>query len=154
MPNRIVLHRVLIGINMTDVSRRAFYAGIELANKWGAEVYVMHVSEPIRSYDWGKKAYVETAERVDRIEQGVAQRIDMLWAEGGLDAVDRRRIHTIIQGGAPEVELVKAANDKAVDLIVLGRGNGHVAERVVRNAPCSVLCYSPISLTPIPSTHE
>lgn len=137
------IRRILIGINMTPASRYAFYQGIELATQHGAEAYVLHVSEPIRSFDFAKKRYVETKETIERIEEGVRQRVDALWEEGGVDAVDRRKIHIVVRGGKAAEELVASAIAKQADLIVIGIGGENVAGRVVRTAPCSVYCVMP-----------
>ena len=104
---------------------------------------MLHVSEPIRSFDFSKKRYIETKETIERVEEGVRHRVDALWDEGGLEAVDRRKVTLLVRGGTPEQELVATAVAKQVDLIVVGVGRGNVAERVVRDAPCSVHCVRP-----------
>jgi len=128
---------------MTSTSRHAFYKGLEIAARHGAETYVLHVSEPIRSYDFGKKRYVETKETIERIEEGVRHRVDKLWEESGLGAVDRRKVHIVVRGGKAPQEIVDSAVAKKVDLIVIGIGSDNVAGRVVREAPCSVYCVKP-----------
>jgi nucleotide-binding universal stress UspA family protein len=132
------LERILIAINMTDDSRRAFYAGLDIATKHGAETFVLHASEPIRSFDFSKKRFVETRATIERVEEGVTARLDDLWAEGGLDAVDRRKVQTVVRGGKAGPEIVATAQAKEVDLVVMGYGSGQTAEYVVRNAGCSV----------------
>jgi nucleotide-binding universal stress UspA family protein len=130
---------ILIGINFDDVSRRAFYAGLQIAARTGASTYVMHVSEPIRAFDFGKKRYVETNETIERLQEGVQARLDELWEERGLEAVDRRKVQVLVRGGKAGPELVETAKVKGVDLIVIGAGHNHTSEHVVRFAPCSVL---------------
>ena len=132
------INKILICINLTDASRRAFYTGLDLAAKYGAETWILHVSEPIRAYDMAKKRYVETKEKIEKIEQGVKSRIDELWEEGGVKAVDRRKIQIEVTGGRASEEIVATAVAKEVDLIVLGSGHGGIVNRVARNAPCSV----------------
>ena len=140
MHKLVPIQTVLIPIDFTDSARQAFYAGISLAAKTGAEVYVLHVSEPIKAFDFGKKRYVETAETIARVEEGVTRRINELWEGGGVEAVDRRKIHMVVRGG-------KAAKEKNADLIVLGSSGeggigsplGTTSERVSREALCSVL---------------
>ena len=137
------IKKILIGINMTDISRRAFYTGLDLASRFGAETFVLHVSEPIRSYDFGKARYVETSEIIERVEAGVKRRVDELWESRGIDAVDRRKIHVVVRGGRAAEEIVASAAAKGVDLIVIGQGAQSTAETVVRGAPCSVLTVRP-----------
>lgn len=139
MHANLPVKKILIGINLTDLSRLAFYAGIAQATKYQAETWVLHVAEPIRAYDFSKKRYVETKETIERVEEGVEKRLGELWSDGGLDAVDRRKVHVLVRGGKAAQELVDTAVAKEIDLIVIGAGTGHTAEAVVRNAPCSVL---------------
>lgn len=147
MHQHVPINRILIAIDFSDASRAAFYAGISLATKLDAEAWILHVSEPIRSFDFAKKKYVETAETIERVEEGVNRRLDELWSEGGLGAVDRRKVHMIVRGAAKAAsEILETAEAKDVDLIVLGSSHdsgfplGSTAERVTRRALCSVLC--------------
>jgi universal stress protein A len=147
MHELVPIQTVVIPVDFTDSARQAFYAGITLAAKTGAEVYVLHVSEPIRAFDFGKKRYVETAETIARVEEGVTRRINELWEEGGLQAVDRRKVHMVVRGGKAAHEILTLAKEKNADLIVMGSsGNGGVgsplgatSEKVTREARCSVM---------------
>ena len=142
------IQRILIAIDFSDNARAAFYTALDLAKRFEAQTWVLHVSEPIRSFDFGKKKYVETKEAIERVEAGVNKRIDDLWAAGGEQAIDRRKVHMIVRGGPAHQEIIDTAIAKEVDLIVLGAKGasdttaliGGTAERVLRNAPCSVHC--------------
>ncbi len=146
MHKQVPIKRILIPIDFTDSARDAFYAGISLASKLEADVYVLYVSEPIRSFDFSKKKYVETAEKIERVEAGVQRRLDELWSEGGLELVDRRRIMLLVEGGKAGPVIIKTANDKKIDMIVLGSSAeggigsklGQTSEWVNREARCSV----------------
>jgi nucleotide-binding universal stress UspA family protein len=149
MHERVPIQRVLIAIDFSDAAREAFYAGLSLARKLDAEIFLLHVAVPIRSFDFAKRKYVETAETIERVEAGVQRRLDDLYEEGGLDAVDRRKVHMIVRGAAhASAEILETAKAKDVDLIVLGSSHdggfdsplGSTAERVTRRARCSVLC--------------
>ncbi len=149
MHERVPIEHVLIAIDFSDAARSAFYAGLSLARKLDAETYILHVAVPIRSFDFTKKKYVETAETIERVEEGVRRRLDELYAEDGLEAVDRRKVHVIVRGASrASQEILDTAKAKQVDLIVLGSSHdggldsplGSTAERVARCAPCSVLC--------------
>ena len=136
------INRILIPVDFSEGARDAFTVGIKLAVEHGADAYVLHVSEPIRSFDWGKEKYIETAEQIERVQEGVQRRIDSMWEEGGLEAVDRRKVHMVVRGGRAFQEIVEAAKVREIDLIVMGssKEGGTTAERVVRDAPCSVYC--------------
>tara|TARA_B100000959_G_scaffold213508_1_gene224648 strand:+ start:276 stop:737 length:462 start_codon:yes stop_codon:yes gene_type:complete len=146
MPQAVKNKRILIGINFMDSARDAFYAGLRIAVQDEAEVFVIHVAEAIRSFDLNKKRYVETKEVIERVEEGIRWRIDELWSEGGSESIDRRKVHGSVEVGKPSAVILEMAKEKDIDLIVLGssatggKGSelGHTAERVMRDAPCSV----------------
>lgn len=146
MHKTVPVKNVLIPIDFTDSARQAFYVGVTMAAKLGAEVHVMHVSEPVRAFDFGRKRYVETVETVTRVEEGVKRRLNELWEEGGVEAVDRRKVHLIVKGGKAATEILSYIKEKTVDLVVIGSSGdgsfgsdlGTTSEKVAREAPCSV----------------
>jgi universal stress protein A len=147
MHKLVPIQTIVIPIDFTDSARQAFYAGVTLAAKIGAEVFVLHVSEPIKAFDFGKKRYVETVETITRVEEGVTRRVNELWEERGLEAVDRRKVHMVVRGGKAAEQILTLAKEKNADLIVMGSsGDGGVgsplgttSEKVAREAQCSVL---------------
>lgn len=139
--------KILVPVDFSDTSRKAFYIGLKMAKMFDADTVVLHVNEPLTTFDSGYDAVEETAGKVQRLEEGVRRRIDELFDKGGIGEVDRRRVTTEIIGGKPHVVIVEYARDKNVDLIVMGT-HGHTglkaaligsqSERVVRRAPCHV----------------
>ena len=143
------VERILVAIDFSESARAAFYSALDLAVKYDAETYVLHVSEPVRAFDFGKKKYVDTIEAIERVEAGLQKRLDELWVSGGLEKVDRRRVHLVVRGGRADQEIIATAKAKRVQLIVMGASGaggpvttalGSTSERVVRHAPCSVFC--------------
>ena len=136
------IQRILIPIDFSDGARDAFTTGMKFAVEYSAETFILHVSEPIRAFDWGKEKYIETAEQIERVQEGVQRRINAMWDNGGLEAVDRRKVHMVVRGGRAYQEIIEAAKARDIDLIVMGVSHegGATAERVVREAPCSVYC--------------
>lgn len=150
------LNRVLLATNFRPSSAAATQVATQLANQTGAELHAVYVIG-------------------DYIEQ-----ISVIFPEGGLAALARLRSHvqermaqlarddgaraiTHIAEGRPYEEVVRLAAEKDADLIVIGTSVhaslfggtpvlGSEIERVVRNAPCPVLCV-PASkvLTPLPA---
>lgn len=134
---------ILIPIDLSNDARSAFYDGIFLATQLGANIFILYVSEPIRSFDFSKKRYVETKETIEQVEEGVNRRIDELWEAGGIQNIDRRKVQIIIRGGKAHQEILDTANHHKVDHIVMGSGSngnilGSTAERVAREAQCTV----------------
>jgi nucleotide-binding universal stress UspA family protein len=152
---QIRLNRVLLATNFRPSSAAATQLANSVANHVGAELHAVYVIG-------------------DYYEQ-----ISAVFPEGGLAALTRLRTHvqerlaqlsgafpkatTHIAEGRPYQEIVKLANEIEADLIVIGTavhgslfgGNqvlGSEVERVIRNAPCPVLCVPAAKVvTPLPA---
>jgi len=145
------IERILVPIDFSDTSRKAFYIALKLGRQYDAHVDVLHVAEPIVSLD-SREDMERQANEVTRIEAGVKRRINDLFEEGGLAEVDRRKVQVEIRAGKPYLEIVKYAYVNDVDLIVLGSHGytgvkhmllGSQTEKVVRRAHCMVLTVKP-----------
>ena len=137
----IALKNILIPHDFSETSEAAMQYAVELARTFGATLHVVHVSEKARfematEFPLGLDLSLEDAIR-ERLLKIMATR-------------EHRELNPSFQvlSGAPWVEIVRYARDRAIDLIVMGthgRGviahavMGSVAERVVRHAPCPVL---------------
>lgn len=145
--------RVLLATNFRPSSVAATQLATQMANQLGAELHAVYVIG-------------------DYFEQ-----ISVMFPEGGLAALTRLRSYvqermgnlsrgggaTHITEGRPYQEIVKLADTIQADLIVIGTavhgslfGSSHVLgseiERVIRNAPCPVLCVPAARVvTPIPA---
>lgn len=153
---QIRVNRVLVATNFRPSSVAATQLATGIANQHGAELHAVYVIG-------------------DYFEQ-----ISVMFPEGGLAALTRFRSHveermrnlsrtsgstvaTHIVEGRPYQEIVKLASQIEADLIVLGTavhgslfGNNQVLgseiERVIRNAPCPVLCVPAARVvTPLPA---
>jgi nucleotide-binding universal stress UspA family protein len=150
------LNRIVLATNFRPSASAATHVATQLANQTGAELHAVHVIG-------------------DYFEQ-----ISAMFPEGGLSALKRMRSYandrmaqltradraetfTHIAEGRPYEEIVKLASERAADLIVIGT-NVHASlfggtpvlgseiERVVRHAPCPVLCVpASKALTPLPA---
>ncbi|MBM4355882.1 MAG: universal stress protein [Deltaproteobacteria bacterium] len=143
--------KILVPIDFSDTSRKAFYVALKYAKVFDAETHVLHVLEPLDTFDSPEKVEAHSNE-VTRVEDGVRRRVNELFERAGLAEVDRRKVHVSIRGGKPWREILEFANEKQVDLIVVGSHGqtsfkelliGSTTERVVRKASCHVLCVKP-----------
>ena len=152
--NEIRLRRVLLATNFRPSSVAATQLATQISNQLGAELHAVYVIG-------------------DYFEQ-----ITVMFPEGGLAALTRLRSYvqermgqlsrtggatSHISEGRPYQEIVKLATTLDADLIVIGTavhgslfGNSQVLgseiERVIRNAPCPVLCVPAARvLTPLPA---
>lgn len=140
----LLLNRVVLATNFRPSSAAASQLATQICNRLGAELHALYVIG-------------------DYFEQ-----LSVLFPEGGLAALTRLRSYaqqrmgqlsrmngggarTYIEEGRPYQEIVKLATTLEADLIVIGTavhgslfGNSQVLgseiERVIRNAPCPVLC--------------
>ncbi|HAF14842.1 MAG TPA: hypothetical protein DCK99_14335, partial [Blastocatellia bacterium] len=152
----IRLNRIVLSTNFRPSSVAATQVATQLANQTGAELHAVYVIG-------------------DYLEQ-----ISVMFPEGGLNALTRLRSYvqermsqlsrgdgaraiTHIAEGRPYEEIVRLAAEKDADLLVIGT-NVHASlfggtpvlgseiERVVRNAPCPVLCVPAARvITPLPA---
>ena len=152
---QIRLNRLLLATNFRPSSVAASQLATQITNQQGSELHAIYVIG-------------------DYFEQ-----ISAVFPEGGLAALTRLRSHveermghlsrtaavgtTHITEGRPYQEIVKLAATIDADLIVIGTavhgslfGSSHVLgseiERVIRNAPCPVLCVPAAKvMTPLPA---
>ena len=142
----IDLRRILVPTDFSEHSRHALMYGLAFAEKFGAELFLLHVFQDLTIYQ--PDAVLVGPPVVPPIEELTAA------ARAALDKVirDQRlehvQVHAEVREGSPVEEIVQFAQDKAIDLIVVathGRGwlahvlLGSTAEKVVRKAPCPVM---------------
>ena len=136
--------RILTPIDFSPASKNAIKYAFRFAEDFGAELTLLHVLEPSSSVCFdaipGALPFCEmdfsTAEK--NLRSAVAS------ARKGKN----RRPHWKIRVGVPSHEIVEAAREGDIDLIVIATHGytgwkhfciGSTAERVVRAAPCPVL---------------
>jgi nucleotide-binding universal stress UspA family protein len=150
------LNRVLLATNFRPSSTAATQIATQLASETGAELHAVYAIG-----DYFEQVSVMFPEggltALTNLRSYVQERMAQLAREDGARAI------THIAEGRPYAEIVRLAAENDVDLIVIGT-NVHASlfggtpvlgseiERVVRNAPCPVLCV-PASkvLTPLPA---
>jgi nucleotide-binding universal stress UspA family protein len=141
--------KILAATDFSDDSNHALSYAEEMARRFAAEIVVMHVDQPLAPVmvsELGPGLDVAAMNRIAEEQRLLAQReLDQLTArlrDSGLKS------RGMLKVGAPFLEIVTAAQNDGVDLIVLGTHGrsglahvlmGSVAERVVRKAHCPVL---------------
>ena len=141
--------RILVPIDFSDGSSEAFTTGVDLAQRSGALLSLMHVTHvPMTTLP--DVAFIG-ADVQRSIEESVERGLEMLCERARAAGVDTDW-HTVI--GSTAAEICRMADELAVDLIVIGSHGGgglshailgSVAERVVRKASCPVLTVRPQS---------
>jgi universal stress protein A len=143
----MLIKRILIPIDFSEVSLQALDYAVELGNPFGAELVAVHVVEPIY-YATPADVYGPSANLGMLLEEQQRVAGEQL-AELEEKLVKRgATIETVMESGVPYQKIVELAEARKVDLIVMathGRSGlshlllGSVAERVVRSAACPVL---------------
>jgi universal stress protein A len=143
------ISKILVATDFSDDSNYALSYAVEMAQRFSAELIVLHVDQPL--------APVMVSELNPGLDLGAMNRIaeeQRLLALREVDkTVDRLRekqlrVRGLLRVGAPFLEIVTNAQSENVDLIVIGTHGrsglahvllGSVAERVVRKTHCPVL---------------
>lgn len=145
---QIRLNKILVGCDFSPDSEQALKHGLSLAQEFQAELHLSHVIEPPAQPNLIKEATLLSGEYQEDYHNLLLKKlIDMIPAE----SANWCKPQTSIMEGQPYDELVKYADTRDIDMIVLGvRGHGLVktlllgstTDRVIRNSPCPVLSVS------------
>lgn len=140
--------KILIPVDGSETSEEASRRGIEVAAKCGSSVHAVYVID--RESFFGK---IKTTDPTEMERQWMNTKLEFKReGEKALSAVENmareKRIPFTKEmlEGKPGSEIIKAVNDRNIDLVVMGSARitnkfllGSVAENVVRNVACSVL---------------
>ena len=148
--------KILAATDFSDDSNYALGFAEELAHKFGAELTVLHVDQPLApvmvselspGLDFGAMSRIAEEQRMMALAE--LEKSSARLRDSGLKA------RGILKVGAPFLEIIHTAQADNYDLIVLGTHGhtglahvlmGSVAERVVRKAPCPVADDSAIPI--------
>ena len=138
--------KILVPIDFSAPSRKAFKYALGFAQQFGSEIVLLHVLErPVNILSDGEE--IPGATDTDRREEVVAENALQRVADSS-PPVGALYITSSIRVGTPTHEIVEAAKDLDVDLIIVAThglrggnqfGLGSTADRVARAAPCPVL---------------
>ena len=140
------LIKILCPIDFSQPSFEALKAANELALHFSAELFIVHVLNPMSIIAPLDFSMVSTPLRLDHMKTPATYE--------RLESVARTTVskevkgHIFITRGNPVDEIIRIAKEREVDFIVMATHGltgwrhllfGSVAERVVRFAPCTVL---------------
>jgi nucleotide-binding universal stress UspA family protein len=142
----IDLRRILVPVDFSPHAEQALKYGAALAEKFGAELYLLHVFQNLAVY---QTEVVSGAPPIlPPVEQLTASARSELGRLVQSKNLQRLAVHAEVVEGSPVEEIVAYAGERSIDLVVLGTHGrgwlahallGSVAEKVVRKAPCPVL---------------
>lgn len=140
----LAFEHILVPVDFTETSDRAIDAAVELAQKFGAKVTVMHAYQ-IPVYGFPDGAFITGADVAAQISTAAQEQLDALVAsrkDCGVPVVG------VLRNGIPGDEIHGVVVEEKADLVIIGtharRGLarallGSVAERVIRTVPVPVL---------------
>lgn len=143
--------RILAPIDFSELSMEAMRAAMELAKDFGADVHLVHIIAPHHAF-----VPLPLATNAEQSRELVREAAMLEQAEEELRRIkkeefgDSKKVFTNAEVGHPVQKLLDYAKTNEIDLILLathGRTGaehiliGSVAEKMVRNAPCSVLVF-------------
>jgi nucleotide-binding universal stress UspA family protein len=137
----INLRKILVPVDFSECSQKALQYAIRFARAFRAEVLLLHVLEPYLPYP-----------EMTALDTAILQAKSREYGEKGLRKLlqsigDEAVCRSLLRLGAAHREIVEAAKEHDVDLIIisthghsgLGRAMlGSTTERVVRRASCPV----------------
>lgn len=145
--------KILAPVDFSTHSMEAMRGAMELAKDSGAEVHLMHVIAPHHAFiplplATNAEQSRELAREAAMLEQAEEELARFKKDEFG----NAKNVFTFAVVGHPVEKLIDYAKEQAIDLIMVathGRSStehlllGGTTEKIVRNAPCSVLVFRP-----------
>jgi nucleotide-binding universal stress UspA family protein len=140
--------RILVPTDMSSHADKAIRQALEIARQFGSEVYILHVMQDHVQQCTGDYCLDESLVRElqKQILEGARKGIEKQLAK--VDAEDAALAKIDIKDGVPYDEILKEADERGVDLIVISSLGttglakyviGSVARHVLLGAKCSVL---------------
>jgi len=149
---------ILVPTDLSECARKALGLAITFALRFDSDLYLLYVEDSRPdSKTW---QHNESAnEEIGILESSEQKTLDNYLSvaaevarETGLPEMNREHLHVRVGAGEPASQIIAAAEDAQVDLIVMGTHGrtsikdfflGSTAETVVRRATCNVLAVKP-----------
>ena len=133
--------KILACLDLTDGSEKIAERAKDLAGRCGAQIILLHVVEYVPVEPMGE-ALLPAVQIEGELVERATKRIAELAARTGLDAAER-----LVHAGNIKSEVVRIAQERGIDLIVLGSRERHglsimfnqTEDTVLHASPCDVL---------------
>lgn len=138
------INRILVVSRLTRYCRRAVRFGVSLAQKYGAELSVLHVVENPFKKGWN----LPTIHYEDQYKKDMARVKAELEEIVNSEKKKGMAVREFIEEGDPKEEILKVIERERIDLAILtaheeGRFEhflyGRGVDSVIRRMPCSIL---------------
>lgn len=132
--------RVLFATDFDEVGINAAHKAKKIADENNAELFLVHVVEPIPAYAY--PGFAGFAEVEISIREQAEKELTALSRSLGVDST-----HCMIEFGSTKNEILRVAHEKNIDLIVTGSHGKHglalllgsTASAIMHHAECDVL---------------
>ena len=140
---------ILSGVDFSEASRKALDQALSLAREREAHLLILHVIDGEGLKETAPLLGVSEQTLREKLERERRRRVEEVVAEARGRSGDAP-CQVLIAWGRPFQEILRRGREHAVNLIVLGTAGrsadleralfGSTAEKVLRAAPCPVLC--------------
>jgi len=137
--------RILVVSRMIQSCRKAIRLGVSLAQKYNAELYVIHsIYNPFSLRGWSLGT-LSLAEEYENILRDAKQKLSALVES---EKAKGMSIKELVREGEPTEEILKTIKQEKIDLLVMlaheeGRMEAlffnHSNDELVRKMPCSII---------------
>jgi universal stress protein E len=145
--------KILVATDLGDVGQRAMHLAIDGAQLSGAKLHVLHVvEEQLGHHMWLTGLPRERVEEFRETKRREAEEtLQEQLAQTDYRTLARGLMVDVVQGTA-ETAILDAIDEHGIDLLVMGTAArsgitglliGNTAERILSQAPCSVLAIKP-----------
>jgi nucleotide-binding universal stress UspA family protein len=142
--------KIICPTDFSEASKEGLRAAEELARHFGADLFLVHVIAPLPTIPG---ASAPTGFHIPSVLKEIqASAMKMLEHLIKRDVSMRVRVEPVVLQGDPAREIVRVAEERSADLIIIASHgesgwqrfvSGSVAEKVVRLATCPVLTVHP-----------
>ena len=146
----VEIKKILFPVDLTANSSKVFPYVLSVSEKYGGEIYLLHVVEDFAK--WGGGIYIPHIPLEQYREEslkGAEKALDKICEEQlqGCPSFQKKILY-----GDPAQEILKAIESEEIDLVVMGTHGrkglenvlfGSVARNVVRRSPVPVLTVNP-----------
>jgi nucleotide-binding universal stress UspA family protein len=143
---------VIVAVDFSAPSRRAIHWAFDYAQRVACDLHVIHAIDRMHLGD----VLDPTPDRLRAELQEISKEVEEELRGSAPDDNSRARvgaIHHHVAMGRPADEIIRLADKLHADLIIMGTHGlsgvverifiGSVAQKVVREAPCTVVCVKP-----------
>ena len=151
--------KILYATDLSKNSAYAFYFAVDLAQRRGAKILILHTVEPMPSYftHYGKSVLdkIEQSninEAIEEIKKRLKALCQSLETQSGLPCTDLVS-DIIVRKGYPVEEILETVEKEACDLIVMGtHGKGFLKQTFLGSVSGTVLgrTRKPVFIIPLP----